>query len=174
MGQPGKLWRANNEYSCGTEAAALGRPETQAYETTILDFLKWLRRRYRSGEVLHVVLDNASYHKKAEILEYAATHKIRFYFTPTSASWLNRIECHFAALRKFALEGTDYRTHEEQQAAIDRYLAWRAIARVKSASKAGSRTVVLIRRLPECYYESRSSVTGDDSRCPPICVIGYG
>ncbi len=92
---------------------------------TFLDFLKWLRRRYRSGEMLHVVLDNASYHRTAEVLEYAATHNIRLYFTPTKASWLNRIECHFTAMKKFALDNTDYRTHEEQQAAIDRYLAWR-------------------------------------------------
>ncbi len=92
---------------------------------TFLTFLKWLRRRYRSGEVLHIVLDNASFHLKAEVLEYAASHKITFYFTPTGASWLNRIECHFTAMKKFTLENTDYRTHEEQQAAIDCYLAWR-------------------------------------------------
>lgn len=93
--------------------------------TTFLPFLKWLRRCYRSSEVLHVVLDNASFHLKAEVLLYAATHKIKFYFTPTGASWLNRIECHFTALRKFALDNTDYRRHEELQAAIEDYLSWR-------------------------------------------------
>jgi len=93
--------------------------------TTFLPFLKWLRRCYRSNEVLHIVLDNASFHLKAEVLLYAATHKIKFYFTPTGASWLNRIECHFTALRKFALDNTDYRSHEELQAAIEDYLSWR-------------------------------------------------
>ncbi len=92
---------------------------------TFLTFLKLLRRRYRSAEVLHIVLDNASFHLKQEILAYAATHGIKFYFTPTGASWLNRIECHFTAMKKFTLVNTDYRTHEEQQAAIERYLAWR-------------------------------------------------
>jgi transposase len=80
--------------------------------TTFLPFLKWLRGRYRSTEVLHVVLDNAGFHLKAEVLAYAAAHRIRFYFTPTGASWLNRIECHFTALRKFALDNTDYPTHD--------------------------------------------------------------
>jgi len=96
---------------------------------TFLMFLKWLRRRYPSGEVLHIVLDNAGYHLKAEILAYAAAHKMKFYFTPTSASWLNRIESHFTGMKKFVLDNTDYRSHEEQQAAIDHYLGWRNRAR---------------------------------------------
>jgi len=97
--------------------------------STFLSFLKWLRRQYRSGEVLHVILDNAGYHLKAEVLAYAAQHRIKFYFTPTGGSWLNRIECHFTAMKKFALDNTDYRSHEEQQAAIERYLSWRNGAR---------------------------------------------
>jgi transposase len=92
---------------------------------TFLAFLKWLRRRFPNTEVLHIVLDNATFHGKAEVLSYAATHKIKFYRTPTNASWLNRIECHFTALKKFALDNTDYRSYEEQQAAIDHYLGWR-------------------------------------------------
>ncbi|OHB67890.1 MAG: hypothetical protein A2Y76_02600 [Planctomycetes bacterium RBG_13_60_9] len=93
--------------------------------TTFLPFLKYLRRRYRRGETLHIVLDNARYHLKAEVQQYAATHNIRFYWTPTNASWLNRIECHLTTLHKFALDNTDYRSHDEQQAAIESYLDWR-------------------------------------------------
>ena len=93
--------------------------------TTFLPFLKHLRRRYRQRETLHIVLDNAGYHLKAEVQQYAATHNIRFYWTPTSASWLNRIESHLTALRKFALDNTDYRSHDEQQEAIESYLCWR-------------------------------------------------
>jgi len=93
--------------------------------TTFLPFLKWLRRGYRRSEVLHIILDNATFHLKAEVLFYAARHKIKFYWTPTGASWLNRIESHFTALKKFALDNTDYRNHKEQQAAIEHYLDWR-------------------------------------------------
>jgi transposase len=93
--------------------------------TTFLPFLKSVRRRYRHGETLHIVLDNAGYHLKAEVQHYAATHNIRFYWTPTEASWLNRIESHLTALRKFALDDTDYRRHGEQQKAIESYLRWR-------------------------------------------------
>jgi transposase len=91
---------------------------------TFLAFLKTLRRRYRR-DVLHIVLDNAGYHGTEAVRLYAASHRIRFYFTPTGASWLNRIESHFTALKKFALENTDHRTHEQQESAIQQYLTWR-------------------------------------------------
>jgi hypothetical protein len=44
---------------------------------------------------------------------------------PTNASYLNRIECHFTALRYFALNGTDHRNHDEQNSMIRRYIARR-------------------------------------------------
>src|SRR5205814_5730170 len=54
---------------------------------TFLSFLKWIRRRYAGRGTLHIVLDNASYHGKAEVLSYVRRHGIRLYFTPASASW---------------------------------------------------------------------------------------
>ncbi|NNF64188.1 MAG: IS630 family transposase [Acidimicrobiia bacterium] len=92
---------------------------------TFLSFLRWVRRRYRNRGTLHIVLDNATFHSRPEILAYARTNAIRFYWTPTNASWINRIECHFTALEKFTLDNTDYRSHDEMQAAIFAYLAWR-------------------------------------------------
>jgi transposase len=97
-----------------------------------LSFLKWVRRRYRPEETLHVVLDNYGPHLKAEVLQYAAANNIRFYLTPTNASWLNRIECQFTALKKFALTSSDFRSHDQQQAAIQSYLAWRNRRRAMS------------------------------------------
>jgi hypothetical protein len=46
-------------------------------------------------------------------------------YAPTNASFLNRIECHFTALRYFAFNGTDHRSHKEQNSMIRRYIAWR-------------------------------------------------
>jgi transposase len=90
-----------------------------------LSFLRWLRRRYRKEEKLHIVLDNFKPHGKTEILAWARKHNVRLYFTPTNASWLNRIECQFTALKKYALENSDYQSHEDQHAAIESYLHWR-------------------------------------------------
>jgi hypothetical protein len=41
-------------------------------------------------------------------------------YTPTNASWLNRIEGHFAALRYFTLDGTDHPSHKTQGSMIRR------------------------------------------------------
>ena len=90
-----------------------------------LELLKWLRRRYPAGQVLYVVMDNYGSHLKEEVLLWAWTHDMRLYLVPTNASWLNRIEGQFTALREFALNNSDYRSHEEQIEAILRYLDWR-------------------------------------------------
>jgi transposase len=90
-----------------------------------LRFLKWVRSRYPRWQTLHVVLDNYKTHEAQAVTEWAATHNVRLYYTPTNASWLNRIECHFGPLKKFALNNSDYRTHEDQEAAITSYLTWR-------------------------------------------------
>jgi hypothetical protein len=44
---------------------------------------------------------------------------------PTYSSWLNWIECELAALRFFALNGTDHRSHGEEDDAIGTYIRWR-------------------------------------------------
>ena len=88
-------------------------------------FLKMLRRRYRRTETLHIVLDNHGIHLATEVLAWAKSHRIKFYWLPTNASWLNRIESQFTAMKKFALDNSDYRSHQEQEQAIKSYLAWR-------------------------------------------------
>jgi transposase len=97
-----------------------------------LAFLKWVRARYPSWQRLHIVLDDYATHLTWEVQTWALAHKVQFYFTPTNASWLNRIECHFTALRKFALQPSDHRSHQEQQEAIESYLTWRNRRRLLS------------------------------------------
>jgi transposase len=91
----------------------------------ILSFLRWVRSRYPRWQKLHIVMDNYGPHITDRVRAWAKDHNIRFYLTPTNGSWLNRIESQFTALRKFALKPSDYRSHEEQEAAIESYLNWR-------------------------------------------------
>ena len=51
--------------------------------------------------------------------------RVEVAYTPTNSSWLNRIEAQFTALRYFALDGTNYRSHKEQGSMIRRYIIWR-------------------------------------------------
>lgn len=52
-------------------------------------------------------------------------HAAEIAYTPTNSSWLNRIEAQLAALRYFALDGTDHPSHAEQGSMIRRYIIWR-------------------------------------------------
>jgi hypothetical protein len=76
-----------------------------------------------------IVLDNFSPHLSTKVDqrvgEWAQANNVEMAYVPTDASWLNRIECHFAALRYFALDGTDHRDHFEQNDMVRRYIAWR-------------------------------------------------
>lgn len=80
-------------------------------------------------------------------------------FLPTYASWLNWIESEFAALRYFALNGADYASHAEQNAAIRGYIRWRnARARPKRHFAINSK----IRRTPT------STITSPTFREPAL------
>jgi transposase len=86
-----------------------------------LAFLKLLRQRWPAGR-LYVIADNFSPHKHPQVTSWAAGHDVELVFLPIYSSWLNWIEPEFAALRYFALNGTDHRTRAEQGDAIARYL----------------------------------------------------
>lgn len=91
--------------------------------TEFLALLKSLRARW-AGEKLYIVADNFSPHKRAEVRDWAAAHDVELVFLPTYSSWLNWIESEFAALRYFALNGTDHHSHDEQDSAIAAYIRW--------------------------------------------------
>ena len=94
-----------------------------------LNFLKEIDARVPEGLEVHIVMDNYGPHITEAVLTWGKSHNIRVYLTPTNGSWLNRIECQFTALKKFALQPSNNRSHEEQQAAIESYLTWRNRAR---------------------------------------------
>jgi len=75
------------------------------------------------------VLDNFSPHlstkRHSRVGDWAAENNVECAYVPTNASYLNRIECHFTALRYFALNGIDRQSHEEQNSMIRRHIAWR-------------------------------------------------
>lgn len=91
----------------------------------LLCFLNILRRRFHRSERLYLVLDNFSPHKHQKVTAWAEENNVELVFTPTNASWLNRIECHFGPLRKFVLEGSHYANHKELAQAIQAYVRWR-------------------------------------------------
>jgi hypothetical protein len=76
-----------------------------------------------------IVCDNFSPHlttkRGRRVGAWAQANNVEIAHTPTNSFWLNRIEAQFTALRYFALDGTDHRTHQEQGSMICRYITWR-------------------------------------------------
>ncbi len=70
-------------------------------------------------------MDNYGPRLTEEVRLRAVGHNLGSQVTPTQASWRHRIECQFTALKEFALNNSDYRSHGEQIEAIRRYLGWR-------------------------------------------------
>jgi transposase len=97
--------------------------------TTFLEFCRYLRTLYPPSVRIAIVMDNFSPHlstkKDTRVGDWAEANNVELAYVPTNASWLNRIEAQFQALRYFTLDGTDHRSHEEQNSMIRRYIAWR-------------------------------------------------
>jgi transposase len=106
-----------------------GHIKTKKDRTTFLEFCRYLRTLYPPEVRIAIVLDNFSPHlstkKDPRVGEWAEANNVEFAYVPTNASWMNRIEAQFQALRYFTLDGTDHRSHEEQNSMIRRYIAWR-------------------------------------------------
>jgi transposase len=106
-----------------------GHIKTKKDRTTFLEFCRYLRTLYPPEVRLAIVLDNFSPHlstkKDTRVGDWAEANNVELAYVPTNASWMNRIEAQFQALRYFTLDGTDHRSHEEQNSTIRRYIIWR-------------------------------------------------
>lgn len=106
-----------------------GHVKTNKNRTTLLAFCRYLRSLYPPEVRIAIVMDNFSAHlstkKDQRVGNWATENNVELAYVPTNPSWLNRIECQFTALRYFTLDGTDHRSHEEQNSMIRRYIARR-------------------------------------------------
>jgi transposase len=106
-----------------------GHIKPRKTRTRFLEFCRYLRTLYPPQVRIAIICDNYSPHlttrKDKRVGQWAAANNTEIAYTPTNASWLNRIEAQFTALRYFALDGTDHATHQEQASMIRRYIIWR-------------------------------------------------
>jgi transposase len=106
-----------------------GHIKTKKGRAEFLAFCRYVRSLYPPEVRIAIVLDNFSPHlstkKDPRVGEWAAANNVELAYVPFYASWLNRIEAQFTALRYFALDGTDHESHEAQSRMIRRYIAWR-------------------------------------------------
>jgi transposase len=88
-----------------------------------LSFLKQLDREF-PRKTLHVVLDNSSTHKTPDVWEWLAKHpRIKFHFTPKSASWMNQVEGFFSILTRRSIRRADFPSKAALVRHIETFLA---------------------------------------------------
>jgi DDE superfamily endonuclease len=90
--------------------------------TEVLAFYKYIRRGYPERLRIYLVNDNLSLHWTPQIRAGAEARKVELVPTPTSASHLNCIECHFRPVREFVLNASDCSTYSEVALAFRRYI----------------------------------------------------
>ena len=92
--------------------------------TEWLKFLKKIDRETPKGKTLHLIADNYATHKHPNVQKWLEKHpRFNMHFTPTSASWLNRVERFFRDISENRLRRGVFTSVAELVAAIDGYVA---------------------------------------------------
>ncbi len=111
------------------EDKLFGHVKPRKTRARFLEFCRYLRSLYPIETRIAIICDNFSPHlttaRDGRVGAWAAAANVEIAYTPSNASWLNRIEAQFTALRYFALDGTDHATHKDQASMIRRYIIWR-------------------------------------------------
>ena len=88
-----------------------------------LTFLNVIDTEVPDGLEVHLILDNYSTHKHANVQTWLSKHpRFHLHFTPTSSSWLNLVERWFRELTEKALRRGVFHSVPDLIAAIEAYL----------------------------------------------------
>jgi hypothetical protein len=93
------------------------KPRHRARE--FIAFLKRIDRCVQKHLDLHIVLDNSSTHKTAEVKAWLEKHpRFKLQLTPTSASWLDLVERFFAEITRKCIRRGTFDSVADLEAAI--------------------------------------------------------
>lgn len=101
----------------------IGRTTQRHRAKEFLDFLRQINKSVPGGLDLHVILDNSSTHKTAEVNKWLkANPRFTFHFTPTSASWLNAVESWFGQLERRSIHRGVFTSVKDLREEIHRFI----------------------------------------------------
>jgi len=102
---------------------------------------------------IHLIVDNASTHKSAEVQRWLTAKKrarFHFHFTPTSSSWLNQVERLFGIITERMIRRGTFHNVNELETAIYRWLAaWNTSPRPFSWTATADVILEKVRRCKE-------------------------
>ncbi len=106
------------------EGKVIGRCAPRHRHQEFIRFIATVERSVPAGKVIHAILDNYAAHKHPQVLAWLAEHpRWTFHFTPTSCSWLNAVEGFFSKLTRQSLKRGVFRSVDDLESAITRYIA---------------------------------------------------
>ena len=101
----------------------IGRVTERHRAAEFIDFLAQIDRSTPAELALHLIADNSSTHKTAEVRSWLeARPRFVLHFTPTSASWLNAVEGWFAQLERRALYRGSFTAVTDLRRELRRYI----------------------------------------------------
>jgi transposase len=79
----------------------LGKTAARHTSAEFVAFLTDIVVNQRRGKEIHVIADNLSAHKTAQVKDFLAAHRnVHLHFTPTYSSWLNQVELWFSKIER--------------------------------------------------------------------------
>jgi transposase len=91
----------------------------------MLTFMRQIRLAYPCRQRIYWIQDNLSANWVPAIRDFAANNRIELVPTPTYASYLNPVECHFSALTEFVVANADYLDWDGFGYALARHVQYR-------------------------------------------------
>ena len=105
------------------DGSVISRCEQRHRHSEWLAFLKQIDRETPAEKFLHLICDNYATHKHPGVKAWLDKHpRFHMHFTPTSASWLNRVEHFIRDIRVAQLRNEVFRNVPELIHAIDAYI----------------------------------------------------
>jgi transposase len=99
------------------------RPKRRGQD--MLAFMRQIRACYPARRRVYWIQDNLSANWTPDIRKYAAANKVELVPTPTYASYLNPVECHFSAINEFVVCNADYLDWDSFAFALARHITYR-------------------------------------------------
>ena len=106
------------------DGTLIGRNMQRHRHQEFIRFLNAVEREVPAGKTIHAIIDNYAAHKHPTVQRWLARHsRWTFHFTPTSCSWLNAVEGFFSKLTRQSLKRGIFRSVDDLESAITRYIA---------------------------------------------------
>src|SRR6185436_423339 len=106
------------------DGTVISRNMTRHRHQEFIRFLNDVDVKVPKRKAIHAIVDNYATHKHPEVRKWLTKHRRwTFHFTPTSASWLNAVEGFFAKLTNRRLKRGVFRSVDELEGAINRFVA---------------------------------------------------